>query len=132
MFGYAQFRGKQEEVVRQVMSGVDTIAVMPTGAGKSLCYQLPAMLLPGMTVVISPLIALMKDQYDSLPAGVYEKTTFINSSLEGDVLGNRMDEILRGKYKLVYARRRDYGNNRLWTRYGGQMCRCWWWIRRIV
>ncbi|MEO5953144.1 MAG: DEAD/DEAH box helicase, partial [Chloroflexia bacterium] len=102
-FGYSQFRGKQEEVVRQVMSGVDTIAVMPTGAGKSLCYQLPAMLLPGMTIVISPLIALMKDQYDSLPAGVYEKTTFINSSLEGDVLSNRMDEILQGKYKLVYC-----------------------------
>ena len=86
-----------------MMSGVDTIAVMPTGAGKSLCYQLPAMLLPGTTVVISPLIALMKDQYDSLPAGVYERTTFINSSLEADALGTRMDDILRGHYKLVYC-----------------------------
>lgn len=103
LFGFAQFRGKQEEVVRQVMSGVDTIAVMPTGAGKSLCYQLPAMLLPGVTVVISPLIALMKDQYDSLPKGVYEKTTFINSSLEADALSTRMSELLRGQYKLVYC-----------------------------
>ncbi len=86
-----------------MMAGVDTIAVMPTGAGKSLCYQLPAMLLPGTTIVISPLIALMKDQYDSLPAGVYERTTFINSSLEADALAGRMDEILRGQYKLIYC-----------------------------
>ena len=90
-------------MIAQVMAGVDTIAVMPTGAGKSLCYQLPAMLLPGTTVVISPLIALMKDQYDSLPAEVYERTTFINSSLEIEALSARMDEILRGKYKLVYC-----------------------------
>ena len=103
LFGFSEFRGKQEAVVAQVMAGVDTIAVMPTGAGKSLCYQLPAMLLPGMTVVISPLIALMKDQYDSLPAEVYERTTFINSSLEAEALTGRMDEILRGKYKLVYC-----------------------------
>ncbi len=103
LFGFNEFRGKQEAVVAQVMAGVDTIAVMPTGAGKSLCYQLPAMLLPGMTVIISPLIALMKDQYDSLPAEVYERTTFINSSLEVEALTGRMDEILRGKYKLVYC-----------------------------
>lgn len=103
LFGFSEFRGKQEAVVAQVMAGVDTIAVMPTGAGKSLCYQLPAMLLPGTTVVISPLIALMKDQYDSLPAEVYERTTFINSSLEVEALTGRMDEILRGKYKLVYC-----------------------------
>src|SRR5262245_17153237 len=82
LFGYESFQGKQETVIRQVMAGVDTLAIMPTGAGKSLCYQLPAMLLPGTTLVISPLIALMKDQYDSLPAEVYERTTFINSSLE--------------------------------------------------
>jgi ATP-dependent DNA helicase RecQ len=103
LFGYSDFKGKQEAVIRQVMAGVDTIAVMPTGAGKSLCYQLPAMLLPGTTVVISPLIALMKDQYDSLPREVYERTTFINSSIEADALGTRIDEILRGQYKLVYC-----------------------------
>lgn len=103
LFGHTRFQGKQEEVISQVMAGVDTITVMPTGAGKSLCYQLPAMLLPGTTIVISPLIALMKDQYDSLPAGVYEKTTFINSSLEADALAQRMGEILAGHYKLVYC-----------------------------
>ncbi|MDQ3927589.1 MAG: RecQ family ATP-dependent DNA helicase, partial [Chloroflexota bacterium] len=103
LFGHAGFHGKQEEVVSQVMSGVDTIAIMPTGAGKSLCYQLPAMLLPGTTLVISPLIALMKDQYDSLPAEVYKRTTFINSSLDFDELSQRVEEIVRGAYKLVYC-----------------------------
>ena len=103
LFGHRHFIGSQQEVIAQVMSGIDTIAVMPTGAGKSLCYQFPAMLLPGTTVVISPLIALMKDQYDSLPADVYERTTFINSSLEADALSQRMAEILEGKYKLVYC-----------------------------
>src|SRR5687768_10617403 len=103
LFGHNAFRGAQEEVVRQVMAGHDTVAVMPTGAGKSLCYQLPAMLLPGTTLVISPLIALMKDQYDSLPKEVYEKTTFINSSLEAGELSHRMSEIVAGKYKLVYC-----------------------------
>ena len=103
LFGHERFAGKQEEVISQVMSGVDTIAVMPTGAGKSLCYQLPAMLLPGMTLVISPLIALMKDQFDSLPREVYERTTFINSSLSLDETMQRMGEILSGQYKLVYC-----------------------------
>src|SRR5213592_3316872 len=103
LFGHESFAGKQETVVRQVLSGVDTLAIMPTGAGKSLCYQLPAMLLPGTTLVISPLIALMKDQYDSLPADVYERTTFINSTLDADALSQRMEEIIAGKYKLVYC-----------------------------
>jgi ATP-dependent DNA helicase RecQ len=103
LFGYGEFRGAQEEVVSQVMSGIDTLAIMPTGAGKSLCYQLPAMLLPGVTLVISPLIALMKDQYDSLPRPVYEKTTFINSSLGMDETAQRVQEIIAGKYKLVYC-----------------------------
>ena len=103
LFGFSEFRGKQEAVVAQVMAGVDTIAVMPTGAGKSLCYQLPAMLLPGMTLVISPLIALMKDQYDWLPAEVYERSTFINSSLEVEALTGGMERELAGKNKLVYA-----------------------------
>ncbi len=103
LWGYESFQGKQEEVMSQVMAGVDTLAIMPTGAGKSLCYQLPAMLLPGTTLVISPLIALMKDQYDSLPGEVYERTTFINSTLEMDELSQRMNEIIEGKYKLVYC-----------------------------
>ncbi len=103
LFGHERFAGKQEEVISQVMSGVDTIAVMPTGAGKSLCYQLPAMLLPGVTLVISPLIALMKDQFDSLPGEVYEQTTFINSTLGLDETMQRMEEILAGRYKLVYC-----------------------------
>src|SRR5438045_9579719 len=94
LWGYESFQGKQEQVISQVMTGIDTLAIMPTGAGKSLCYQLPAMLLPGTTLVISPLIALMKDQYDSLPAQVYERTTFINSTLEMDELSQRMGEIV--------------------------------------
>ncbi len=103
LFGYEQFNGKQEEVISQVLARTDTMAVMPTGAGKSLCYQLPSMLLPGVTLVISPLIALMKDQYDSLPGDVYERTTFVNSSLDASELAQRMSEIVAGKYKLVYA-----------------------------
>src|SRR5438874_3044930 len=103
LWGYESFQGKQEAVISQVMAGVDTLTVMPTGAGKSLCYQLPSMLLPGTTLVISPLIALMKDQYDSLPAEVYERTTFINSSLDLDELSQRVQEIVAGKYKLVYC-----------------------------
>jgi ATP-dependent DNA helicase RecQ len=103
LFGFESFNGRQEDVISQVMAGEDTLAVMPTGAGKSLCYQLPSMLLPGTTLVISPLIALMKDQYDSLPSEVYERTTFINSSLEVDELSQRVGEIVSGKYKLVYC-----------------------------
>ena len=79
-FGLAAFRPGQDEVISAVLSGRNVVVVMPTGAGKSLCYQLPAMLLPGLTLVVSPLIALMKDQVEALTArGI--PATFINSSL---------------------------------------------------
>ena len=84
------------------MAGVDTLAIMPTGAGKSLTFQLPAMLLPGVTIVISPLIALMKDQLESLPPRVRAHSTVINSTLSFEEIQNRIDEIRNGAIKLVY------------------------------
>src|SRR5438445_10914074 len=79
-FGFTSFRPLQEEIIRDALAGKDSFALLPTGGGKSLCFQLPAMARPGLTVVISPLIALMKDQVDSLQAsGV--AATFLNSSL---------------------------------------------------
>ncbi len=102
-FSFDAFRAGQEDVIQSVMSGQDTLALMPTGAGKSLCYQLPAMLLPGITLVISPLIALMKDQYDNLPRPVYERSTFINSSLDLGEVERRMAEVRAGRIKLIYA-----------------------------
>ena len=103
LFGYDRLRTGQTRVIEQTMRGVDTLATMPTGAGKSLCYQLPAMLLPGVTLVISPLIALMQDQLASLPAVVAARTTIINSSIGAAENRRRQEGIARGDYKLVYA-----------------------------
>ena len=101
-FGYTEFRPLQREIIEGVLNKKDSFVLMPTGGGKSLCFQLPALMLPGLTVVISPLIALMKDQVDGLIAsGV--PATFINSSLfQGDV-EERMRAIKRGKIKLLYV-----------------------------
>jgi len=102
VFGYDAFRPGQEEVIRAVLAGQDCLAVMPTGAGKSLTYQLPARLLGGTTLVISPLIALMKDQVDGLQeAGL--RATFLNSSLEPGERLERIRQLHRGEYELVYA-----------------------------
>lgn len=103
VFGYTEFRAGQEEAISAVIREYDTLAVMPTGAGKSLCYQLPATLLAGVTLVISPLIALMKDQVESLPPALLAQTTFVNSSLESAELALRLNEIAAGRYRLVYA-----------------------------
>jgi len=101
-FGFDAFRPGQEEIIRAVLAGRDCIGVMPTGAGKSLTYQLPARVLGGTTLVISPLIALMKDQVDALTeAGV--KATFLNSSLDADTRRERILAVKRGDYELVYA-----------------------------
>ena len=101
-FGFPTFRPSQEAIVRDVLSGRDVLALLPTGGGKSLCYQLPALLTPGLTVVISPLIALMKDQVDALDtAGI--PATALNSSLDWRALQRRLDRLERGEYKLLYV-----------------------------
>ncbi|OFX17071.1 MAG: hypothetical protein A2Z18_00245, partial [Armatimonadetes bacterium RBG_16_58_9] len=102
-FGFSEFRRGQQQVMEQVLAGKSVLAVMPTGAGKSLCYQLPAMLVDGVTLVVSPLIALMKDQLEGLPAVVQRQATVINSTLEGDEISRRLVDAAAGKYKLVYA-----------------------------
>src|SRR5690348_10122497 len=79
-FGYPEFRPGQERAVRAVLEGRDTLVILPTGGGKSLCYQVPALLLPGLTVVVSPLISLMKDQVDALTARGLP-AAFVNSTL---------------------------------------------------
>jgi ATP-dependent DNA helicase RecQ len=100
-FGFQDFRGGQEKVIQSLLNGQDTLTIMPTGAGKSITYQIPALLLEGVTLVISPLISLMKDQVDSLQeTGV--SGTFINSSLSSREVWSRIQKIEYGEYKLVY------------------------------
>lgn len=102
-FGFPNFRPGQEEVIRLALAGRDVLVVMPTGSGKSLCYQLPALLRPSLTIVVSPLIALMKDQVDALSARHPQAATFINSSLPGEEQARRLREAVAGKYRLLYV-----------------------------
>jgi len=101
-FGFTDFREGQAEVIDAVLAGENAVVIMPTGGGKSLCYQLPALMNDGITLVVSPLIALMKDQVDAL---IEKKiaTTFINSSLSYAETKRRLSEIRRGVHKLVYV-----------------------------
>jgi ATP-dependent DNA helicase RecQ len=101
-FGYDDFKKGQEKLIKGVMSGRDVLGIMPTSGGKSLCYQLPAIILDGVTIVISPLISLMKDQVDSLDE-MGLPGTFINSTLDYDEFTKRLDDIRKGKYKLIYV-----------------------------
>jgi ATP-dependent DNA helicase RecQ len=101
-FGFTNFRPGQREALQHLLDGQHTLVVMPTGSGKSLIYQLTAMQLPGITLVISPLIALMKDQVDSLTRrGI--PATFINSSLSNSEQNQRLSDTALGKYKLIYV-----------------------------
>lgn len=100
-YGYSSFRGGQEKVIDSIMSGNDTFVIMPTGAGKSICYQIPAMLMPGITIVISPLISLMKDQVDSL-CDIGIPASFINSSITSKEVLKRVDDAKCGKIKILY------------------------------
>jgi ATP-dependent DNA helicase RecQ len=100
-FGYASFLPHQEEIVQDILAGKDVFALLPTGGGKSLCYQLPAVILDGVTIVISPLIALMKDQVDKLRAkGI--PAAFINSTLDYYTVQETMSELLDNRIKLLY------------------------------
>lgn len=100
-FGYSSFRTGQEEIIRQILQKQDILGILPTGGGKSLCYQVPALLAEGVTIVISPLISLMKDQVDQLQqAGI--PATFLNSSIDAYEMEVRVRDAIHGKYKLLY------------------------------
>ncbi|SDX84556.1 DNA helicase RecQ [Flavobacterium degerlachei] len=101
-FGFEKFRINQEQVINAILSGQDTLAIMPTGGGKSICFQLPALLFPGITIVISPLIALMKDQVDSLKANGIQ-ACFINSSQTDAEQQSHIQNLIDNKIKLVYV-----------------------------
>jgi ATP-dependent DNA helicase RecQ len=101
-FGYDSFRLGQEAIIQATLENQDVLVIMPTGGGKSLCYQLPALLKPGLTIVISPLIALMQDQVEALQDNGIG-ATFLNSTLTGAEVRQRADQILAGKIKLLYV-----------------------------
>src|SRR5207237_6043443 len=101
-FGYPDFRPGQSQAVESVLQGQDTLVVLPTGGGKSICYQVPALMLPHLTVVISPLISLMKDQVDALTRRGLP-ATFVNSSLTATQVADRLARAQRGEFKLLYV-----------------------------
>ncbi len=109
-FGYEKFRPGQEAAVSAILAGRDTVVVLPTGGGKSLCFQVPALLMPGLTVVVSPLISLMKDQVDALTAKGLP-AAFINSTLTSAQVSDRLARVDRGEIKLLYVapERFDFG-----------------------
>lgn len=101
-FGYSTFRPGQKEIIETILSGRDTLGVLPTGGGKSICYQLSAIVSPGLTVVISPLISLMKDQVDTLKQlGI--PAAYINSTVSNQEFADTMDQLRRGTLKLLYV-----------------------------
>ncbi|ABO49795.1 ATP-dependent DNA helicase, RecQ-like protein [Desulforamulus reducens MI-1] len=101
-FGYSSFKSGQDKILNNILQGKDTLGIMPTGGGKSICYQIPALMFQGTTLVISPLISLMKDQVDALNSlGI--AATFINSSLDSDEVEKRIFDSGHGKYKLLYV-----------------------------
>src|ERR1700693_2040609 len=101
-FGHDEFRPLQQQSALDALPGRDVFALMPTGGGKSLCFQLPALLRDGLTIVVSPLISLMKDQVDALrTSGV--AATFLNSALERDEAVERLRRLNRGEYRLLYV-----------------------------
>src|SRR5262249_7790773 len=101
-FGFASFRPLQREIITDLLAGRDVLALLPTGGGKSLCYQLPAVMRDGLTVVVSPLIALMKDQVDALDASGIP-ATFLNSSLGAGEARKRFRGLYSGEFRLLYV-----------------------------
>src|ERR1051325_6375687 len=104
-FGFDSFKGQQEAIINSVLEGNDTFVIMPTGGGKSMCYQLPALMSEGTAIVISPLIALMKNQVDQLRAfgGSDSIAHFLNSSLTKSDILRVKEDVLSGKTKLLYV-----------------------------
>lgn len=101
-YGYDSFRRGQEQIIQSILNSHDTFGIMPTGGGKSICYQIPALMFSGITLVISPLISLMKDQNETL-AQLGITSTFINSSLEVGAVRERIEGLRQGRYRLIYV-----------------------------
>src|SRR5262250_3311702 len=109
-FGFEEFRPAQKQVIDKVIAGENVLAVMPTGSGKSLCYQLPALAFPGLTLVVSPLIALMKDQVDQLnQLGL--PATVINSTVSREQQRSRLEQAIAGRIKLLYVAPERFQND---------------------
>ena len=113
-FGLECFRDGQREIIETVLNGGSALVVMPTGGGKSLCYQLPAMLLPGLTLVVSPLIALMKDQVDAL-TDLGLPATFVNSTLSADQQQDRLALVERGEIKMLFVAPERFRSDLFWS-----------------
>ena len=101
-FGYEQFRPQQKQVIEQILSGADALVLMPTGGGKSLCFQIPALILPGTAIVISPLISLMKDQVDALRSNGIA-AAFFNSSQNFEDQQQILEACHKNEIKLLYV-----------------------------
>lgn len=111
-YGFTEFRNGQKEVIEKILNKKDTLAIMPTGGGKSLCYQIPALVFEGVTIVISPLISLMKDQVDALTElGI--SATFLNSTLNAKELNERFRKARDGEYKLIYVAPERFQTNEM-------------------
>src|SRR5690606_35209506 len=104
-FGFDQFKGEQEAIITNVLDGNNTFVIMPTGGGKSMCYQLPALMMEGTAIIVSPLIALMKNQVDAIRNVSEENAVahFLNSSLTKTEIGRVKEDIQAGKTKLLYV-----------------------------
>jgi ATP-dependent DNA helicase RecQ len=108
-FGYSDFRPGQGEAIRSALSARDALVVMPTGGGKSICYQIPALVLPGVTIVVSPLIALMLDQVGALE-GRGIAAALVNSTLTSDEIHERLARAARGDLKMLYVAPERFGS----------------------
>ena len=113
-FGYGEFRPGQEELVDGILNGRDVFGIMPTGGGKSICYQLPGLMLPGVTLVISPLISLMHDQVMALKAAGIPGA-YVNSSLTFPQLRAVYRNMLMGRYKIIYVAPSGWRARAFWT-----------------
>src|SRR5207249_11592099 len=109
-FGFASFRPLQEQIIRDALAGQDVFALLPTGGGKSLCYQLPALARPGLTLVVSPLIALMKDQVDQL-SRLGLPATVINSTVSREQQRSRLEQAIAGRIKLLFLAPERFQND---------------------